>query len=111
MLIFPNGKALLFPLTSEEYLDDNGNPISTQNIIGKECRCTINSLSENKKGRYEDGQYNNATYSVSFNMDDVGEKFVPQLVSLIHDYKGDIGSFQVQRVEHYPITRTIEIWV
>ena len=111
MLIFPNGNAVLFPLSSVEYLDDNGNPISLEDNVGVECRCTINTLSENKQGKYDDGQYSNATYSVSFNMDDVGDKFYPQSVILKHDYKGDIGSFQVQRVEHYPITRTIEIWV
>ena len=111
MLIFINGKAYFATRSTDDYLDENGNPIQTKQLYDVECDCTINTLSEDRKGRYDDGRYRNCSYSVSINMDSVGNTFNPQSVRLEHKNKGALGEFQIQRIEYYELTGTIEVWV
>ena len=110
MQIFPNGTMKYRLAGTGDDLDKNGFPVADTGFSG-ECQCTITASTDNRRGRYDDGQYRNSSYSVTCNLDDVPAAFNPTAVSLTHKHKGDLGEFQVQRVEFYEITRTIEIWV
>ena len=92
-------------------LDAEGMPIPIPARQMSEVRCTITTLTEHSRGRYEDGKYRASSYSVTLNSEDVAADFAPSVVTLVHDRKGNLGTFQVQRVEYYDITQTIEIWV
>lgn len=110
MQIFPNGYMKYRLAGSASDLDSNGYPVADTGFSG-ECRCTITVITDNRKGRYDGGQFRNASYSITCNMEDVSGTFDPTAVSLTHDQKGNLGEFQVQRVEFYNLTGTIEVWV
>ena len=96
MQIFPNGTMTYADptVTPQSDLDENGLPVAVSSDVEKKSvGCTISTLSENRKGIYDDGI--NSVRSVS----------------LTHDIKGDFGTFQVQRIEFYTITQTVEIWL
>lgn len=109
MLIFPNG-TLEFATMPHAVIDKNGNPIA-ETSTDSECRCTIETITENRNGRNDAGQYMNASYSVLLDEDSVEDDFNPSLVTLIHDDKGNLGQFKVQRIEHYHLTRSIQLWL
>ncbi|MBR1809604.1 MAG: hypothetical protein IJ776_09505 [Paludibacteraceae bacterium] len=111
MQIFPNGTLRYASATAGSDLDENGNPIPACDADMNEIECTITAQSENRQGRYEDGQYKNGSYSVTCDMEKVGKSFNPKTIQLIHEFKGYLGDFQVQRIEYYKLTGTIEIWV
>lgn len=109
MLIFKNGVAI-FKKQSSVTFDDNGHPLpSVAELL--EVVCNITTLSENKKGTYEDGRYKNCTYSILIDYSSVDDNFNPVSVELTHDKKGNIGEFTIQRIEYYSLTKSIEIWV
>lgn len=110
MQIFPNGTMKWAESTTED-LDADGIPIPAGQGTTVECRCTITTASENRNATYDGGTVKRATYTVTCNMEDAGEKFSPTSVALVHDIKGRLGHFQVQRIEYYTITQTIELWV
>lgn len=109
MLVFHNG-ILTYGSNASTRLDMYGNPVAIQ-CSEDAVKCYINTTSENRNGRNDDGLYKSATYSALIDMDSVGENFNPKTISLIHERKGDLGKFPVQRIEYYTITRSIEIWV
>ena len=113
MQIFPNGTLSYTPPSQvAPDLDENGWPVSASDSTQKSVICTISTLSEDRKGRYDDGRYCNCQYSVTCNMEDVGTEFHGvKYVTLSHDIKGSLGSFTVQRIEFYTITMTVEIWI
>ena len=111
MIVFPNGTLRYADGTAQD-LDEKGFPIPAELAGGtNECRCTITTVTEDRNAVYDGGAYIQARYSVKCDMDDVGEGFNPSNVTLVHEQKGDLGAFQVIRIEYYTITRTIEIWV
>ena len=113
MQIFPNGTMTYsMPATELPDLDENGCPVSVTDSGQNTAVCTISTLSEDRKGHYDDGRYRNCQYSVTCNLEDVGTEFREvKSVSLTHDIKGNLGSFQIQRMEFYTITQTVEIWL
>lgn len=92
-------------------LDSEGYPIALPKQQMAEVRCTITTVTEHRKGSYDDGDYKSCRYSVTCNLEDVGGNFHPSAVSLHHDDKGELGFYQVQRVEYYHLTNTVELWV
>lgn len=92
-------------------LDSEGYPIALPKQQMAEVRCTITTVTEHRKGSYDDGDYKSCRYSVTCNLEDVGSDFHPSAVSLRHDDKGELGFYQVQRVEYYHLTNTVELWV
>ncbi len=92
-------------------LDSEGYPIALPKQQMAEVRCTITTVTEHRKGSYDDGDYKSCRYSVTCNLEDVGGDFHPSAVSLHHDDKGELGFFQVQRIEYYHLTNTVELWV
>lgn len=114
MQIFPNGTMTYSdPAAQQPDLDENGYPIDAANSSAQNSViCTISTLTEDRKGRYDDGRYSNCQYSVTCNLEDVGTEFKDvKYVSLTHDIKGSFGTFQIQRMEFYTITQTVEIWL
>ena len=109
MLVFRNG-ILTYPQGGTQRLDQDGNPV-TASTAEQSVECYINTSSENRNGRYDDGQFKNATYNVLVDMDSVEDGFNPKRISLRHEQKGDLGAFPVQRIGFYTITRSIELWV
>lgn len=113
MQIFTNGTMTYTDptVTPRSDLDENGLPVAVSSDVEKKSVvCTITTLEENKKGYNDAGRYKNCTYSVTFNLDDVTLPFNPTTAVLTHDDKGLLGTFQIQRIEIYRITRTIELW-
>ena len=118
MLVFRNGT--ISYVNATEVLRD-----VTAGTYDGTCGCTISTLTENKKGRYgnegkyqesqysvDEGKYQECQYSVLVNYSEVDlDTFNPSIVKLVHNRKGELGNFTVQRIEYYDITRTIEIWV
>ena len=106
MLVFRNGT--ISYVNATEVLRD-----VTAGTYDGTCGCTISTLTENKKGRYaNEGKYQESQYSVLINYSEVDlDTFNPSIVKLVHNRKGELGNFTVQRIEYYDITRTIEIWV
>lgn len=112
MKIFTNGN-MLYSRTSDNGVtyDSEGNPVAAVDGRQKKTRVFIDVITENRRGRYDDGRYSNVEYEVSLDYDDVPKGFNPSSISLMHDRKGDLGTFTVQRIEFYDLTRTIIIWV
>lgn len=110
MQIFPNGR-LFYSFGTHGDLDEDGNPIPASATQDGDCICTITTASEDRNTYYEGGVAKRATYTVTCNMEDVDENFCPRVIRLVHDRKGDLGSFLVHRIEYYDITQTIELWV
>jgi len=113
MQIFPNGTlSYALPTQAAQELDASGWPIEASSSTLRSVPCTISTLSEDRKGRYDDGRFRNCQYSVTCNMEDVGTEFCGvKYVTLTHEIKGSLGSFTVQRIEFYTITMTVEIWI
>jgi hypothetical protein len=115
MQIFPNGTMTYADPTAtpQSDLDENGLPVAVSAADSMvSVVCTISTLSENRKGRYDDGRYRNCQYSVTCNLEEVGTAFKDvRSVALTHEIKGDLGTFQVQRTEFYTLTQTVEIWL
>lgn len=112
MQIFPNGILTYSAATQQPDLDGNGLPVAAGTVEPVSVICTISTLSEDRKGRYDDGRYRNCQYSVTCNLEDVGNQFATvNTVTLDHDIKGSLGSFQIQRIEFYTLTQTVEIWL
>ena len=111
MQIFPNGK-MKYSNMRQPDLDENGLPVAVSSVEQREVICTITNLSEDRKGRYDDGRYRNCQYSVTCNLEEVGYDFRDvRTITLTHDIMGSLGTFQVQRIEFYTITQTVEIWL
>lgn len=104
MLIFKNGTAQWFNETDELQSIEEMTPDG-------EAECFIETLSETRKGRYDDGRYRNCEFSVKLNYSSMSEVFKPAFLRLNRKWFGDIGTFAVQRIEYYDLTQTIEIWV
>ncbi len=111
MQIFPNGTLRYPSATSGGDLDEQGNPIPAINADMNEVECTITASQESRSGTYDAGQYKKASYSVTCDLEKVGDTFNPTTVQLVHEFKGNLGDFQVQRIEYYKLTGTVEIWV
>ena len=101
------------PTAVQSDLDGDGLPVAVSAADSqKSVVCTISTLAEDRKGHYDDGRYRNCQYSVTCNLEDVGNEFnAVKAVSLSHDIKGSLGTFTVQRTEFYTITQTVEIWL
>ena len=108
MLIFPNGTAH-FDVAGVNDIGDDGLPIQGNNFT-LSARCYIEAGSEHRRGKNEDGQYPVGSYVVSIDYDSVNSSFNPKKIKLEHERKGDLGTFTIQRIEYYDLTRTIQIW-
>lgn len=127
MLIFSNGYMEYYTDEGDAVLDENGNPVgvdssgsgsgsasgSGSGIASDsiEVLCNIETLTADRRGRYDDGRYSNATYAVMLDAESVPLDFSPLKVRLVHERKGDLGVFTVQRIEYYTLTQSIELWV
>ena len=110
MQIFPNG-LMFYGGREVADLDEDGLPVSVGETYENQCICTITTAAENRNAVYDGGVFKQATYTVTCNMEDVGENFNPRRVRLTHNQKGDLGTRQVLRIEYYMITQTVELWV
>ena len=91
-------------------MNEYGLPVEGGNLVVS-ARCYIEVSSESKSGRNEDGVYPVGSYVVSLDYDAVSSDFAPTKIQLVHERKGDLGVFTIQRMEFYNITRTIQIWI
>jgi hypothetical protein len=111
MLIFPNGTAAFSQAATNSDIDENGKPVESAEF-GDPIPCFIETSSEDKRGRNDDGAYPRGSFSVSLDYGSIDEtSFNPSKVRLIHERKGELGDFTIQRKEFYDITRTVQIWV
>lgn len=110
MLIFSNGTAFFGCTNGESDVDENGMPIVNEELT-TEAPCYIESIGEGRDGSYEEGKYPRGSFTISLDFDSVGDDFAPKRVRLVHERKGDLGVFSIQRIEFYSLTRTIQVWV
>lgn len=111
MLILANATLYYRGGGSTTDLDENGNPIVGTDMQSS-CRCNIQTTTEAADGKYnEGGLYKKGSYTIFVDMNEVGEQFNPKVVTLQHDMKGDLGQFQVVRLEPYTLTRSYQLWV
>lgn len=59
-------------------LDSEGYPIALPKQQMAEVRCTITTVTEHRKGSYDDGDYKSCRYSVTCNLEDVGGTSTPR---------------------------------
>ena len=109
MQIFPNGY-LTYAVAAMPDLDGEGLPVASVPAEAR-VRCTITTMTDDLRGRYDDGMFRNVSFSVTLNTEDAPMSFSPTQVTLVHDHLGTLGPFQVQRVQYYDLTQTIELWV
>ena len=108
MLTIENGKLSWINATSPiQYLDDDDDEV----VFDGTCECHIETLSENKKGRYADGRYTECQYSIFVNISSVGEEWNPKLLRFERLHRGVSEIMTVQRVEYNDLTQIVEIWV
>ena len=110
MLIFQNGTAYFEEPSAVEDIDYEGEPIAAFDLP-LSAPCYIEMGSEDRSGRNEDGVFPRSSFTISLDYDSVSEEFNPSRVRVVHERKGDLGTFPVQRIEFYNLTRTIQIWV
>lgn len=56
---------LQYCIISKGGFNDDGEPIAVGSVTwSEEIPCSINAITNNSKGRYEDGKFNQASYSV-----------------------------------------------
>lgn len=110
MLVFTNGYMEYYDGEGVAEFNEYGNPQSVS-LESTSVECYIETLTADKRGRYDDGRYSNAQYSVLINSESVPLDFFPKKVSLVHNRKGELGTFEVQRIEFYDLTQSIELWV
>lgn len=107
MLTIENGTLEWINATSPvQYLDDDD-----EITFDGSCECHIETLSENKKGRYADGRYTDCQYSIFVNISSVGEDWQPKMVRFARKHKGNSELMTVQRIDYYDLTQQVEIWV
>lgn len=108
MLVFVNGKISVAQSNSPT-IDSDGNIVSS--TMGEdEIPCFIQTLEETRNVPTDGGWRARKRYSVMVDMDSVPNDFSPTSIRIVDDYKGDLGVFTVQRIEHYTITRSIQLW-
>ena len=109
MLIFRNG-TIAWKQVGDVTFDETGNPLVA---LGETftADCFIETTSEVRNSRNDDGYFNNASYAVMVDADSVGDGFAPQNVHLTDNHKGDLGDFSVKRIEYYDLTHSIRLWV
>lgn len=110
MEIFPNGRIYFDSGNAGSDIDENGLPISTQELYDSAI-CTINSQTENRNGSYDAGKYPVGSFTIYVDFSRVPKNFSPKVVRIEHEDKGDLGTFTVQRVEKYKLTNTYQLWV
>ena len=112
MLIFKNGKMTWLQAGVQVLVDADGNAVPVAHAGNKQAvECYIDVLTEDRKGKYSDGKYTQCEYSVLLDQSSVPSDFNPKSITIIHNRKGFLGIFPVQRIEYYDLTSSIEIWV
>lgn len=83
----------------ETGFDEDGNPIAGVPSYADPIPCYIRTVTDNRKGRYEDGVFRQASFEVL--LEQPGEHFTASVVKL-ERYGDSLGEYTVQSIE--PIT-------
>ena len=110
MLFFSNGTAHFDLAQVGTDIDEMGMPIAGGSFI-LSAPCYIEASGESRAKKNDEGYYPNGSYSISLDYGAIGKDFNPMKVRLEHKHKGDLGTFTIQRIEFYDITRTVQVWV
>ena len=101
-----------FQAGEQVLVDADGNAVPVAHADNKQAvECYIDVLTEDRKGKYPDGKYTRCEYSILLDQSSVPSDFNPKSITIIHNRKGNIGTYTVQRIEFYDLTGSIEIWV
>lgn len=105
-LLYP--KLAEAPSGSMDGFNEDGDPIKGVPEYGEAIPCHIKTVTDNRRGRYEDGEFRQATFEVL--VEQPAEHFRATEVKLLRD-GDDLGEFKVQSVEPLAVLGRIRITV
>lgn len=88
-------------------LNDDGEPIPAGTDWGEKIPCSIKTLTDSRKGRYDDGEFRIASFEIL--IEEIKD-FNPPHVKL-NRYDVDLGEFTVQSVEPLKTVGRVKIQV
>ena len=100
-----------FAKVAEDSFDESGNPISGAEGWSEEVPCAIVSVSDNRIGKYEDGIFHQASYSIW--IEDSFASVIDRNAKRVRLWKYEelLGVFSVQSCEEYKTVGRINITV
>lgn len=88
-------------------LNEYGEPVQAERAWSEPIRCSIRTLSDNRLGRYEDGQFRQASYAVLLEE----QPFVPETRVRLTRQGEDLGEFGIMTCEHLLTVGRVSITV
>lgn len=102
-----NGTLKYQTLTENEQVNEYGEPVAAQVSWSDPLPCSIKTNSDTRKGKYEDGEFRHASFTVLI---EYREGFAAERVKL-ERLGEDLGEFQVISVEPLTTVGRIQIIV
>lgn len=93
---------------AESGFNEDGEPIKGNPEYGEPIPCHIRTITDNRRGRYEDGEFRQASYEVL--LEQPREHFTADKVKLCR-YGDLLGEYDVQSVEPLTVLGRIRITV
>ena len=93
---------------AETGLDEDGNPIKGTSDYGEPIPCHIKTVTDNRRGVYEDGKFRQASFDVL--LEQPATPFTAKVVKLLR-YGEELGEYDVQSVEPATMLGRIRVTV
>lgn len=94
-------------IVTEAGFNDDGEPIAGSIDWGEKIECSIKTLTDSRKGRYEDGEFRISSFTILI---EDRASFMPLYVKL-NRYDVDLGEYKVQSIEPLESVGRIQILV
>ena len=94
-------------IVTEGGFNDDGEPVSGGVDWGSEIPCSIKTLTDNRKGRYDDGEFRIASFIILI---EERNDFYPSHIKLTR-YDVELGEYKVQSIEPLKSVGRIQIQV
>ena len=88
-------------------LNENGNPIVSEAILGANILANIRTLKYDKKGSYTDGKFIQSSYEILIEM----QEFEADTIKITTNRNLVLGEFQVQSIEFLDFGQKVKIIV
>lgn len=81
---------------SENSFDEDGNPIAEISAWGEPIPCSIRNLSDDRRAKYEDGEYRQSSFEILIEVQKPAAKIT---AVRLQRYGENLGEFKVKSVE------------
>lgn len=99
---------IAYEITPEGSLNEYGEPVAAASTWSAPTECAISVISDNRKGRYEDGIFRQASFSILIEGDAAEQQFSRIRLTRAAE---QLGEFQVQSVTPVPTAGRTKIIV